>query len=282
MRLMSFALDGEARFGAVVDGGEVVDMTARLGPRLPSLLAVLEAGALDEVRGALPSPGPRHALAAVEWLEPIPRARRIFCVGANYPKEHPLGGQVAAPEHPSVFQKPAESLVPHGAALRAPVASEQFDYEGELAVIVGRGGAGIPETEALAHVAGYTCMNDGSVRDFQKHSVWAGKNFARSGAVGPWLATADEIGDPAGLTLVTRLNGAEVQRSGVGRMFFSVQRILSYISTVTPLLPGDVIATGSPEGSGAQRQPPRWLKSGDLVEVEVEEVGMLRNRVATG
>jgi 2-keto-4-pentenoate hydratase/2-oxohepta-3-ene-1,7-dioic acid hydratase in catechol pathway len=279
MRLMSFALGGEARFGAV-QGDEVVDMTARLGPRLPSLLAVLEATALDEVREAMSSPGPRHALTAVEWLEPIPRARRIFCVGANYPKEHPLGGQVAAPEHPSIFQKPAESLVPHGAELRAPTVSGQFDYEGELAVVIGRGGAGIPEAEALAHVAGYTCMNDGSVRDFQKHSVWAGKNFARSGAVGPWLATEDEVGDPAELTLVTRLNGKEVQRSGVGRMFFGLPHILSYISAITPLLPGDVIATGSPEGSGAQRQPPRWLKSGDLVEVEIGKVGLLSNRVA--
>ncbi len=280
MRLMSFTLNGgEARLGAV-EGDEVVDMTARLGPRLSSLVAVLQAGALGEVREALSRPGPpRRALAAVEWLEPIPLARRIFCVGANYPKEHPLGGRVAAPEHPSIFQKPAESLVPHGGALRAPAVSEQFDYEGELAVVVGRGGARIPEADALAHVAGYTCMNDGSVRDFQKHSVWAGKNFARSGGIGPWLATADEVGDPAGLTLVTRLNGAEVQRSGLDRMFFGVPRVLSYISAITPLLPGDVIATGSPEGSGAQRQPPRWLKPGDVVEVEIEKVGTLSNRV---
>jgi 2-keto-4-pentenoate hydratase/2-oxohepta-3-ene-1,7-dioic acid hydratase in catechol pathway len=279
MRLMSFLREGETRFGAV-DGDAVVDVSARLGPRFPSLLAVLRAGALDEARAALSAPGPRHPLAGVEWLEPIPQARRIFCVGANYPKEHPLGGQVAAPEHPSVFQKPAESLVPHLAALRAPTASAQFDYEGELAVVVGRGGGGIPEGEALSHVAGYTCMNDGSVRDFQKHSVWAGKNFARSGSIGPWLATADEVGDPARLTLVTRLNGEEVQRSGVDRMFFGVARILSYISAITPLLPGDVIATGSPEGSGAQRQPPRWLKPGDRVEVEIERVGLLSNTVA--
>jgi 2-keto-4-pentenoate hydratase/2-oxohepta-3-ene-1,7-dioic acid hydratase in catechol pathway len=279
MRLMSFTHGGEERFGAV-DGDGVVDLTARLGAPHPSLLAVLQADAVDEAREALSKPGPRHALADVEWLEPIPRARRIFCVGANYPKEHPLGGQVSAPEHPSVFQKPAETLVPHGGALLAPTASEQFDYEGELAVVIGRGGARIPEAEALAHVAGYTCMNDGSVRDFQKHSVWAGKNFARSGGIGPWLATADEVGDPALLTLATRLNGEEVQRSGVGRMFFSVGRILSYISGVTPLLPGDVIATGSPEGSGAQRQPPRWLKPGNRVEVEIEKVGLLSNRVA--
>lgn len=280
MRLMSFTRHGrEARFGAV-DGDAAVDLTARLGARHASLLAVLQDGALDEARDALSKPGPRHPLAEIEWLEPIPNARRIFCVGANYPKEHPLGGQVAAPEHPSVFQKPAESLVPHLGTLRAPAASAQFDYEGELAVVVGRGGADIPEAEALRHVAGYTCMNDGSVRDFQKHSVWAGKNFARSGGIGPWLATADEVGDPARLTLVTRLNGEEVQRSGVGRMFFSVQRILAYISAITPLLPGDVIATGSPEGSGAQRRPPRWLQPGDLVEVEIGGVGLLSNRVA--
>lgn len=279
MRLMSFAWRGEARFGAA-EGDAVVDLTARLGPRRPSLLSVLRAGALDEAREALAAPGPRYPLAEVEWLEPIPGARRIFCVGANYPKEHPLGGQVAAPEHPSLFQKPAESLVPHLAALRAPRLSGQFDYEGELAVVIGRGGAGIQEADALSHVAGYTCMNDGSVRDFQKHSVWAGKNFERSGAIGPWLATADEVGDPARLTLVTRLNGGEVQRSGVDRMFFSVQRIIGYISAITPLLPGDVIATGSPEGSGAQRQPPRWLKPGDQVEVEISGVGLLSNPVA--
>ena len=280
MRLMSFIRHGgEARFGAV-DGDAVVDLTARLGGRHASLLAVLQDGALDEAKKTLSKPGPRHALAEVEWLEPIPNARRIFCVGANYPKEHPLGGQVAAPEHPSVFQKPAESLVPHLGALRAPAASEQFDYEGELAVVVGRGGADIPEAEALRHVAGYTCMNDGSVRDFQKHSVWAGKNFARSGGIGPWLATADEVGDPARLTLAARLNGEEVQRSGVDRMFFSVQRILAYISAITPLLPGDVIATGSPDGSGAQRRPPRWLRPGDRIEVEIDGVGLLSNRVA--
>lgn len=279
MRLMSFAWRGEARFGAV-DGEAVIDLAARLGPHRQSLLAVLQAGALHEAREALAAAGPRYPLAEVEWLEPLPGARRIFCVGANYPKEHPLGGQVAAPEHPSVFQKATEALVPHLAALRAPAASGQFDYEGELAAVIGRGGAGIPEAGALAHVAGYTCMNDGSVRDFQKHSVWAGKNFAGSGAIGPWLATADGVGDPARLTLVTRLNGEEVQRSGVDRMFFSVQRIISYVSTITPLLPGDVIATGSPEGSGAQRQPPRWLRPGDRVEVEIDGVGLLSNPVA--
>lgn len=278
MRLMSFTHRGEARFGAV-EGDEVLDLTTALGAGLPTLLSVLQAGAVGKLRAALPSADRRHRLADVEWLEPLPQAPRIFCVGANYPKEHPLGGQVEAPAHPSIFQKAAEALAPHRGALRMPGVSEQLDYEGELAVVIGQGGAGIPEAEALAHVAGYTCMNDGSVREFQKHSVWAGKNFARSGAIGPWIATADEIGDPSRLTLATRLNGEEVQRSGLDRMFFSVPRILSYLSGITPLLPGDVVATGSPEGSGAQRQPPRWLKPGDNVEVEIEGVGLLSNRV---
>lgn len=279
MRLVSFAIGGEARFGAV-EGEAVIDLTARLSPRLPSLLALIEADALAEAQAALAAPGPRHALAGLDWLEPIPRARRIFCVGANYPKRHPTGGVVSGPEFPSFFQKPAETLVPHRATLRAPAASRQFDYEGELAFVIGRGGADIPAERALDHVFGYSCLNDGSVRDFQKHSVWAGKNFARSGGFGPWLTTADAVGDPASLTLVTRLNGEEVQRTGLDRMFFGVPAIIAYLSAVTPLLPGDVVATGSPEGSGATRTPPRWLVPGDRIEVEVGKVGRLENVVA--
>jgi 2-keto-4-pentenoate hydratase/2-oxohepta-3-ene-1,7-dioic acid hydratase in catechol pathway len=278
MKLVSFAIGGEARYGAV-EGDAVIDLTARLGPRFPSLLALIEADALEEARAALAAPGPRHALAGLDWREPIPAARRIFCVGANYPKVHPTGGVVTGPEHPAIFQKPAETLVPHLARLRAPVASRQFDYEGELAFVIGRGGADIPAGEALSHIVGYTCLNDGSVRDFQKHSVWAGKNFARSGGVGPWMVTADAVGDPASLTLVTRLNGEEVQRTGLDRMFFSIPAIIAYLSAVTPLLPGDVVATGSPEGSGATRTPPRWLVPGDRIEVEVERVGVLENTV---
>jgi len=278
MKLMSFAWQGEQRYGAV-DGAEVIDLTARIGARHPSLLALLQHGALAEAERALATPGPRIPLASVEWLMPIPEPRRIFCVGANYPKEHPLGGQVSGPAHPSIFQKAAENLVPHRGRLQQPTISEQFDYEGELAVIIGRGGADIPAAEALSHVAGYACFNDGSVRDFQKHSVWAGKNFHRSGAFGPWMVTADEIGDPAALTLRTRLNGEEVQHTSIGRMFFSVPEIIRYISSVTPLLPGDVIATGSPEGSGATRNPPRWLRPGDRLEIEIERIGTLENQV---
>lgn len=280
MRLMSFTLPGDAapRFGAV-DGTMVVDLTARIGDRHPDLASLLRRDALAEAAAALALPGPRHDLAGIGWLPPIPQARRIFCVGANYPKEHPLGGIVSGPAFPAIFQKPAETLVAHRAALRRPTISGQFDYEGELACVVGRGGAEIPEDRALSHVAGYACFNDGSVRDVQKQSLWAGKNFMASGGFGPWLATADEVGDPAALTLVTRLNGQEVQRSGTGRMFFGVPAIIAYLSRITPLLPGDVIATGSPEGSGATRNPPRWLAAGDRIEVEIERIGTLDNRV---
>jgi 2-keto-4-pentenoate hydratase/2-oxohepta-3-ene-1,7-dioic acid hydratase in catechol pathway len=279
MKLISFAIDGEARYG-VLEGEAVIDLSDRLGARFPNLLSLIEADALAEAAAALSAPGPRHALAGLHYLEPIPGARRIFCVGANYPKVHPTGGVVSGPEFPAIFQKPAETLVPHGARLQAPTASRQFDYEGELAFVIGRGGADIPPERALSHIAGYTCLNDGSVRDFQKHSVWAGKNFVRSGGFGPWLVTADEIGDPAALTLVTRLNGEEVQRTGLDRMFFSIPAIIAYLSAVTPLLPGDVVATGSPEGSGATRTPPRWLVAGDRIEVEVSKVGVLENVVA--
>ncbi|WP_043336831.1 fumarylacetoacetate hydrolase family protein [Belnapia moabensis] len=279
MKLISFAIGGEARYGAV-EGDAVVDLTARLGRRFPTLLSLIEADAMAEAQAALATAGPRHTLAGITWLKPIPAARRIFCVGANYPKVHPTGGMVSGPEFPAIFQKPAETLVPHKAVLQAPTASRQFDYEGELAFIVGRGGANIAPEWALEHVFGYSCLNDGSVRDFQKHSVWAGKNFIRSGGFGPWLVTADEVGDPASLTLVTRLNGDEVQRTGLDRMFFSVPAIIAYLSAVTPLLPGDVVATGSPEGSGATRTPPRWLVPGDRIEVEVEKVGVLENTVS--
>lgn len=278
MKLVSFAIAGEPRYGAV-QGDEVIDLSACLGTTYPTLLSLLEADALAEAQAALATPGPRHALSAISYLEPIPQARRIFCVGANYPKNHPTGGVVSGPAFPSIFQKPAETLVPHLATLARPTISGQFDYEGELAFVIGRGGYRIAEKDGLSHIAGYTCLNDGSVRDFQKHSVWAGKNFHRSGGFGPWLVTADDIGDPAGLTLVTRLNGVEVQRSGLDRMFFSVPAIIAYISALMPLLPGDVVATGSPEGSGATRTPPCWLASGDRIEVEVDRVGVLENVV---
>jgi 2-keto-4-pentenoate hydratase/2-oxohepta-3-ene-1,7-dioic acid hydratase in catechol pathway len=278
MRLVSFLHEGAARVGAV-SGNEVVDLTARLPPEHGSLQGLLDDGALVDAARAMDRPGPRHKLAGIQWLMPLPAPRRIFCVGANFEKESPLGGAVTVPDHPSVFQKTAEAMVPHLSPLEMPAISDQFDYEGELACIIGRAGSRIPVRDALSYVAGYAPFNDGSVRDIQRHGVWAGKNFARSGGFGPWMMTADEAGEPSELRLLTRLNGEIVQDAAIGHMFFSVEEIIAYISSITPLMPGDIIATGSPDGSGATQRPPRWLRSGDRLEIEIEGVGILENRV---
>ena len=278
MKLISFARDGRASYGAVV-GDKVVDLGSRLGPDYPSLEALFQAGAVARVQDAVGVGGPSLALDEIEFLLPFPNARRIFCVGANYRKPHPLGGRVEAPANPSIFFKSTAALAPHGATLTRPTVSDQFDYEGELAIVIGRGGHRIPAHEALSHIGGYTCFDDGSVRDFQKHSVTAGKNFVRSGSWGPWIVTADEVPEPMRLALRTRLNGKEVQSTTTDQMIFSLPTIIDYISSITPLLPGDVIATGSPEGTGATQNPPRFLVSGDRLEFEIERVGVLANRV---
>jgi 2-keto-4-pentenoate hydratase/2-oxohepta-3-ene-1,7-dioic acid hydratase in catechol pathway len=278
MKLTSFAVDGRARYGAIV-GDKVVDLTTRLGPEYRSLQAVFRAGALARAQEALDAGGASFSLDEIEFLVPFPNARRIFCVGANYRKPHPLGGRVEAPANPSIFFKSAEALAPHRGALRRPTVSGQFDYEGELAIVIGRGGERIPADDAISHIGGYSCFDDGSVRDFQKHSVTAGKNFVSSGSWGPWIVTADEIPDPTQLTIRTRLNGKEVQNTTTDQMLFTLPQIIAYLSAITPLLPGDVIATGSPEGTGATQNPPRFLVSGDRLEFEIERVGTLANQV---
>ena len=275
MKLLTYAAEGRTRYGAL-DGEEVVDLAARL--RQPTLAALLASDGLGAAAAALRAPGPRHALTDVEILAPLPEAR-LFCVGANYPKPHPLGGVVKGPANISFFIKHQAALVPHGAALQPPEVSEQFDYEAELTVVIGRGGRRIAPEEALTHVAGYTIMNDGSVRDWQAHSVAAGKNFCQSGAWGPWITTSDEVTDWKELRLMTRLNGRTVQDSKAGAMFFGIPALIAYLSTITPLLPGDVIATGSPEGTGATQSPPRFLRRGDALEIEIAGIGVLANRV---
>jgi 2-keto-4-pentenoate hydratase/2-oxohepta-3-ene-1,7-dioic acid hydratase in catechol pathway len=275
MQLMAFSSDGAPGWG-VVEGEQVAVLSGLLP--YADLGALLEADGLDAARAALPG-APRVPLAGVVPAAPLPRAR-IFCIGLNYPKPHPLGGQVESPPHISFFLKQHEALVPHGAALRHPEISQKFDYECELAVVIGRPGHRIPRDRALDHVAGYTVLNDGSVRDWQAHSVTAGKNFWASGSWGPVLTTADVVGDPAALRLQSWLNGKLVQDSLVGAMFFDVPAIIAYLSSITPLRPGDVIATGSPEGTGATQSPPRFLHRGDRLAFAVERVGRLENHVA--
>jgi 2-keto-4-pentenoate hydratase/2-oxohepta-3-ene-1,7-dioic acid hydratase in catechol pathway len=277
MKLASFAVAGRASYGIVVGDG-VVDLGARLGDRYPNLGAALTAGALGELAGAA-SAKPDLALKDVSLLPPIPAPDKIVCIGLNY-RAHAAEAGLKVPEHPSLFLRLNNTLVPHGGALVRPSVSSDMDYEGELAVVIGRGGRHIAAAQALDHVAGYSCFNDGSLRDYQRqHSVAVGKNFVATGGFGPWLVTRDEIPDPAQLTLTTRLNGAEVQRGETADMIFSVAQIISYVSDFTPLVPGDVISTGTPPGVGMARKPPLWLKPGDVVEVEISRIGVLRNGV---
>jgi 2-keto-4-pentenoate hydratase/2-oxohepta-3-ene-1,7-dioic acid hydratase in catechol pathway len=281
MKLASFRLNGRGSFGVVNELG-LVDLGERLAGRYPDLKALLAAGALDEAR-AHAGPAPDAALDAIQFLPVIPNPGKIFCIGLNY-EEHRLETQRDKTEHPTVFLRVAESQVGHAQPMLCPRESTKFDYEGEIAVVLGRPGRRIAEGEAWRHVAGYSCYNEGSVRDWQRHTTQftAGKNFAATGAFGPWMVTSDEIAPGEELTLVTRLNGEEMQRASTSMMIFPIPRLIAYCSTFAPLSPGDVIVTGTPGGVGSRRTPPVWLKPGDVVEVEVSRVGVLRNTIAIG
>ena len=277
MKLASFSVGSRASYGAVTDAG-IVDLGARL--RYADLRALLTAGALDEARRSVAGAKPDHALKDVTLLPVIPNPDKIVCVGLNY-DEHRVETGRDKTEHPAVFLRLAESQVGHGQPMLCPRESPMFDYEGEIAAIIGRSGRRIPQVRAYDHIAGYACYNDGSVRDWQRHTVqWtAGKNFARTGAFGPWMTTSDEIPGGALMTLVTRLNGEEMQRATTAQMIFKIPRLIEYISTFTPLVPGDVIVTGTPGGVGSRRNPPVWMKPGDTVEVEIDRVGKLVNTI---
>ena len=217
----------------------------------------------------------------VKFLPPIPDPARIVCVGVNYPKRYPLDASIGRPENIILFAKLPGTILGHGAGLEIPAgeAAGTFDYEGEIAAIIGKAGRHIAPEDAHEHIAGYTAFNDGSVRAWQKHSVHAGKNFAGSGACGPWMTTADEIDAPEAMTVTTRLNGLAVQHESASEIYFAIKDVIVSVPHLTPIEPGDIIATGSPDGSGGSRVPPRFLSSGDLVEIEVSGVGTLANQV---
>ncbi|MDP6863581.1 MAG: fumarylacetoacetate hydrolase family protein [Acidimicrobiales bacterium] len=233
---------------------------------------------LDQVR-AFEDVSPDHSWDSISFDIPVPNQRRVLCAGLNYHKKYPLGGEVKPPKQPVYFNKPPGSLVPHNGQLIRPIASVQLDYEVELAVIIGRSGRHISESAALDHVAGYTILNDGSVRDWQRHGVAAGKNFFQSGSCGPWIVTSDQIPEPSNLSVITRVNGEQRQNAGVDEMIFSVQELISYMSQIMPLEPGDIIATGSPEGTGGSMEPQVWLTDGDVIEFEIPAIGILTNTV---
>jgi len=273
MKFVSYEYTHGPRFGAVI-GNDIID----LSDAGHSLRKVLATGPLDNLQAVAARRKPTVSLDHVVLLQVIPDAARVICVGKNY-GDHAAEMGGAPPDKPNLFMRTPQSLVGHRQSIVAPSASQEYDYEGELAVVIGKGGRRIPPERALSHVAGYTCFLDGSIRDFQKHSFTAGKNFDSSGACGPWLIPASEVPDPQNLMLTTRINGEVMQHANTSEMIHSVAEIISYISAFTHLEPGDVISTGTPAGVGAARKPPKWLKPGDKVEVEIERIGILANTV---
>ncbi len=279
MRVMSFTIDGRPSFGLAAGDG-VIDAAKRLDGGFRGLRDALLAGALPALR-RLEKSKPDYAFADIEFLPVIPdAAAKLLCIGINYiPHIKEMGRE--RPDYPVVFVRFQDSIVGHGQAIRRPTDSVQLDWEGELAVIIGKRARRVSRAQALDYVAGYACFNDGSVRDYQRHSqqFTPGKNFHASGSFGPWLVTTDEQPDPTKLRLQTRLNGAVMQDESVGELCFDVAQLVEYCSKWSQLEPGDVIVTGTPGGVGAGRKPPLWMKAGDTVEIEITGLGVLRNPI---
>jgi 2-keto-4-pentenoate hydratase/2-oxohepta-3-ene-1,7-dioic acid hydratase in catechol pathway len=273
LKFLSYEHTHGPAFGAVV-GDEIVDLSD-VGP---SLKAVLATGPLDNLKTVIAKRKPSVRLDHVVLHQVVPDAQRIICVGKNY-RDHAMEMGGPPPADPTLFIRTPQSLVGHKQSIVCPKNSSQYDYEGELALIIGKGGRHITKDKALSHVAGYTCFMDGSLRDYQKHSFTAGKNFDSSGACGPWLVPATQVPNPQDLRLITRVNGVVMQNDSTAQMIFTIPDIIAYISAFTHLEPGDVIATGTPAGVAAGRTPPPWLKPGDRVEVEIEKIGTLANTV---
>ncbi len=273
MRLVSFRHAGAQKVGAVVEGG-IVDLSAQSGGRWTSLRAAIAAKALDELAATAKGAPVNLKMDEVELLPVIPDPEKILCIGLNYASHVGEVGR-ALPTVPSVFSRLHNTLVAQGGDIVRPKASIDFDFEGELAIVIGERCRHVSRASALSVIAGYTCFLDGSVRDFQKHSVTAGKNFPATGPLGPWMVTSDVIADPQRLELTTRLNGTVVQHDTTDHMIFDVATIIEYLSTVTWLEPGDIIATGTPDGVGMGRKPPLWMKPTDKVEVEISGIGTL-------
>ena len=285
MRIAMIEENGHAML-AVVRKGCVGALPASALPGLPALLSVIAGGkgalnALAEAAAALPAAAWRP-VPEIQFRLPIERPGKIICLGLNY-FDHAKEGGYQVPDYPALFMRCVTSLVPAGAHLIRPHVSEKFDYEAELMVVIGRGGRHITEADALDHVFGYTCFNDGSVRDYQRktHQWTPGKNFDGTGAIGPCVVTADELPPgAAGLTIACRLAGQTVQSANTSDMIVPVAKTVALLSEFTTLQPGDLIAMGTPQGVGHARQPPLWMRPGDTVEIEIERIGLLRNVVA--
>ena len=283
MKFLSFSLNGTASFGAVNNQG-VVDLGRRHAD-LNDLRDVLRQGRLTALAEEAAAADADYSLQDIGYLPTIPNPEKIICIGVNYANrnaEYKDGS--AAPKYPSVFMRTRESLVGHGQPIMDPPESDQLDYEGEIVLVIGREARRVSEQQAHEYVAGLTIMNEGSLRDFLRHAkfnVTQGKNFARSGSLGPWLVTPDELEPMGELRVMTRVNGEERQNDTTDNLMFPFRYLVSYLSTFYHLKPGDIIATGTPNGAGARFDPPKYLHDGDVVEVEVPGVGVLRNVVET-
>jgi len=279
MKFASFRINGATSWG-LIDGNEAVDLGAVLRDRFPDLKSAIAAGALAEAANAA-AKAARHPLASLTWLPVIPNPDKILCIGLNYENHRKETGRTEV-ENPTVFGRFANSQTGHLANIIRPKVSTDLDYEGELALIIGKPGRYISRKDSWGHIAGYACYNEGSVRNYQRHThqFTPGKNFPNTGAFGPWMVTPDEAGDLGPLRLQTRLNGEVVQDTTISQMIFNIPRQIEYCSEFTRLEPGDVIVTGTPGGVGSRRTPPLWMKPGDVVEVEIDRIGLLRNGVA--
>jgi len=282
MKLISYQHNGIDSYGAVTGdrADRVTDLRSVFGSRATDLKALIAAGLLDEAATSIANADATLPLSEVQLLPVIPNPGKIVCVGLNY-GEHVRETGREITEKPTLFLRVAESQVAHGDDIVLPPESSKLDYEGEIAIVIGRGGRRIAEADAWNNIAGYACYNDGSIRDWQTATPqWtAGKNFWRTGGFGPWMVTRDDIKDNQIMTLVTRLNGQEMQRTTTDKLIHSIPRQIAHISAFMPLAAGDVIVTGTPGGVGAKRTPPVWMKAGDVVEVEVDAIGVLRNGV---
>ncbi|OUM00846.1 fumarylacetoacetate hydrolase family protein [Variovorax sp. JS1663] len=280
MKLISYRYQDQDSYGAVLAGDRVADLRGVFGTRAPDLKTLIAGDMLAEAARAAAGAKETLALAEVQLLPVIPNPGKIVCVGLNY-GEHVRETGRTITEQPTLFLRVAESQLAHGEDIVLPPESSKLDYEGEIAIVIGQGGRRIAEADAWQHIAGYACYNDATLRDWQSATPqWtAGKNFWRTGGFGPWLVTRDEIADDQVMTLVTRLNGEEMQRTTTDKLIHGIPRQIAHISAFTPLSPGDVIVTGTPGGVGAKRQPPVWMKAGDVVEVEVDAIGVLRNGI---
>jgi 2-keto-4-pentenoate hydratase/2-oxohepta-3-ene-1,7-dioic acid hydratase in catechol pathway len=279
MKLISFQTGNVESYG-VVDGDSIIDLAPAADQFGRTLREALKGGNLGRIEKWAATATKRIPVSQVKFLPVITDPEKILCIGINYLSHVKETGR-EIPQYPMIFTRFANSQIGHEQPIIRPTVSTKLDFEGELAVIIGRAGRHVKEADAFDYVAGYSCYNDATLRDWQRHTIQfiPGKNFPATGGFGPWMVTSDEIGDPSKLSLVTRLNGEVVQQATIDDLIFTVPKLIEYCSTFTELQPGDVIITGTTGGVGAFREPPLWMKAGDVVEVEISKIGTLRNRI---